>query len=89
MPFSEMKIDKSFVTDMATSKDCLVIVHSIIDLGHNLGLKVVAEGVEDVRIWRMLAEKRCDFAQGFYMAKPMPPEEFNRWLTSWRETTPG
>jgi len=88
MPFSEMKIDKSFVLDMADNKDCTVIVNSIIDLGHNLGLKVIAEGVEDVRIWRMLAEKNCDFAQGFYMAKAMPADEFNRWLTSWRETTP-
>ena len=89
MPFSELKIDKSFVLDMANNKDCAVIVNSILDLGHNLGLKVIAEGVEDVRIWRMLVEKGCDFAQGFYMAKPMPPEEFNRWLKSWRETTPG
>lgn len=88
MPFSEMKIDKSFVLDLANNKDCAVIVNSIIDLGHNLGLKVVAEGVEDIRIWRMLAERNCDFAQGFYMAKPMPAEEFNRWLVSWRETTP-
>ena len=89
MPFSELKIDKSFVLNMATNKDCAVIVNSVLDLGHNLGLKVIAEGVEDVRIWRMLVEKGCDFAQGFYMAKPMPPEEFNRWLKSWRETTPG
>jgi len=88
MPFSEMKIDKSFVLDMANNEDCTVIVNSIIDLGHNLGLKVIAEGVEDVRTWRMLVEKRCDYAQGFYMAKPMPVEEFGRWLTSWRETTP-
>lgn len=88
MPFSEMKIDKSFVLDMANNRDCTVIVNSIIDLGHNLGLKVVAEGVEDVRIWRMLAERNCDYAQGFYMAKPMPPEEFNRWLTNWRATSP-
>ncbi len=88
MPFSEMKIDKSFVLDMANNRDCTVIVNSIIDLGHNLGLKVVAEGVEDVRIWRMLAERNCDFAQGFYMAKPMPASEFGRWLTSWRETSP-
>jgi len=88
MPFSEMKIDKSFVMDMVSNRDCAVIVNSIIDLGRNLGLKVIAEGVEDIRIWRMLAERKCDYAQGFYMAKPMPPEEFNRWLTSWRETSP-
>ncbi len=88
MPFSEMKIDRSFVLDMANNRDYTVIVNSVIDLGHNLGLKVVAEGVEDVRIWRMLAERNCDYAQGFYMAKPMPPEEFNRWLTNWRATSP-
>lgn len=88
MPFSEMKIDKSFVMDMVSNRDCTVIVNSIIDLAHNLGLRVVAEGVEDVRIWRMLAERKCDYAQGFYMAKPMPADEFNRWLVSWRETAP-
>jgi EAL domain-containing protein (putative c-di-GMP-specific phosphodiesterase class I)/ActR/RegA family two-component response regulator len=88
MPFSELKIDKGFVMDMAASNDCLVIVNSIIDLGHNLGLKVIAEGVEDAQVWHMLAERKCDFAQGFYMAKPMPADEFNRWLVSWRETSP-
>jgi EAL domain-containing protein (putative c-di-GMP-specific phosphodiesterase class I)/ActR/RegA family two-component response regulator len=88
MPFSQMKIDKSFVMDMANNKDCAVIVNSIIDLGHNLELKIVAEGVEDVRVWRMLDERKCDYAQGFYMAKPMPAEEFNRWLRNWRETSP-
>lgn len=88
MPFSEMKIDKGFVMDMVNNRDNVVVVNSIIDLGHNLGLKIVAEGVEDVRVWNMLAERKCDYAQGFYMAKPMPPEEFNRWLTSWRATSP-
>ncbi|MCL2469771.1 MAG: EAL domain-containing response regulator [Alphaproteobacteria bacterium] len=86
MPFSEMKIDKSFVMDVVSNRDCAVVVNSIINLGHNLGLKVTAEGVEDVRIWRMLAERHCDYAQGFYMAKPMPPEEFNRWMINWRES---
>lgn len=86
MPFSELKIDRGFVMDMATNKDSSMIVNSIIDLGHNLGLKVIAEGVEDVRTWRLLENKGCDYAQGYYMAKPMPAAEFNRWLTSWRET---
>ncbi len=84
MPFSEMKIDKSFVTEMVTNKDCAAIVNSIIDLAHNLGLKAVAEGVEDIRIWRMLADKGCDYAQGFYMGKPMPANEFDMWLKNWR-----
>lgn len=84
MPFSEMKIDKSFVTDMANSRDCAVIVNSIIDLGHNLGLKVIGEGVEDVRVWRMLADKGCDYAQGYFIAKAMPPHDFGLWLRNWR-----
>ena len=89
MPFSEMKIDKSFVMDMVGNKDCSVIVNSIIDLGHNLGLKVVAEGVEDIRIWRLLADKGCDYAQGYYMAKAMPAGELGLWLKSWREKPAG
>jgi EAL domain-containing protein (putative c-di-GMP-specific phosphodiesterase class I)/CheY-like chemotaxis protein len=88
MPFNEIKIDKSFVIDMANNKDCEVIVNSIVDLGHNLGLKVIAEGVEDERSWQMLADKKCDYAQGYYMAKPMPSSEISRWLSSWRETAP-
>ena len=86
MPFSEMKIDRSFVQDMASNKDCAVIVNSIIDLGHNLGLKVLAEGVEDARTWRLLAEKNCDYAQGFYVAKAMSGDDLIRWLDSWRKT---
>ena len=86
MPFSEMKIDRSFVQDMVTNKDCAVIVNSIIDLGHNLGLKVLAEGVEDARTWRLLAEKNCDYAQGFYIAKAMSGDDLIRWLDSWRKT---
>jgi EAL domain-containing protein (putative c-di-GMP-specific phosphodiesterase class I) len=86
MPFSEMKIDKSFVIDMARNKDCAVIVNSIIDLGHNLGLKVIAEGIEDQRVWEMLSEKGCDYAQGFYMGRPMAAAEFNSWLEAWRKS---
>jgi len=85
MPFSEMKIDKSFVVDMAQNKDSVVIVNSIIDLGHNLGLKIIAEGVEDQRAWEMLREKGCDFAQGFHMGRPMAAAEFNIWLDAWRK----
>jgi EAL domain-containing protein (putative c-di-GMP-specific phosphodiesterase class I) len=84
MPFSELKIDKSFVIEMATNKDFAVIVNSVIDLAHNLGLKVIAEGVETSRAWDMLAERGCDFAQGFYMGKPMPANEFDVWLKNWR-----
>jgi EAL domain-containing protein (putative c-di-GMP-specific phosphodiesterase class I) len=85
MPFSEMKIDKSFVTDMIENPDCAVIVKAIIDLGHNLGLKIIAEGVETAPVWRVLGEKGCDFAQGYLMGKPMPAQDFELWLKNWRE----
>jgi EAL domain-containing protein (putative c-di-GMP-specific phosphodiesterase class I)/ActR/RegA family two-component response regulator len=88
MPFSEMKIDKSFVLDLATNKDSAVIVNSIIDLAHNLGLKVIAEGIEDAKVWRILAEKGCDYGQGFFMGKPMPAAEFDQWLKNWRAKPP-
>ena len=86
MPFSELKIDRSFVTDMSRNKDCTVIVNSIIDLGHNLGLKVIAEGIEDQRTWEMLSDKSCDYAQGFYMGRPMHASEFGIWLANWQKT---
>jgi len=84
MPFSELKIDKSFVMEMMANKDCAVIVNTIIDLAHNLGLRVIAEGVEDARIWNYLLEKGCDYAQGFFMGKPMPASAFDAWLANWR-----
>jgi len=84
MPFSELKIDRSFVTNMTTNKDHAVIVQSIIDLAHNLGLKVIAEGVEDIDVWNMLLEKKCDYMQGYYVARPMPSDEFDAWLSHWR-----
>ena len=66
-----------------------MIVNAIIDLAHNLGLKVIAEGVEDIQSWNVLLEKRCDYAQGFYMGKAMPAEAFDLWLKEWRAKTPG
>jgi EAL domain-containing protein (putative c-di-GMP-specific phosphodiesterase class I)/AmiR/NasT family two-component response regulator len=85
MPFSELKIDKSFVTDMANNKDCAVIVNSVIDLGHNLGLKVIAEGIEDQRAWEMLRDKGCDFGQGYFMGRPMTAANLGPWIESWRK----
>ncbi len=85
MPFSELKIDKSFVMDMVTNRDSAVIVNSIIDLARNLGLKVIAEGVETSRVWQLLNEKGCDFAQGYYVARPMGADDFNEWLARWHQ----
>lgn len=74
-PIDEIKIDKSFVMNMAKSQEDVVIVHSIIDLGHNLGLKVVAEGVEDRESMDLLTKLGCDEAQGYYFSRPLPPGE--------------
>jgi diguanylate cyclase len=59
-----------------------VIVKSTIDLGRNLGLQVVAEGVETAAVWERLSTLGCDFAQGFYLSHPLPPEELAAWLRS-------
>ena len=79
LPVDELKIDQSFVRDMQTDADDAVIVRSIIDLAHNLGIAVVAEGVENVQVWNLLRELHCDLAQGFYMGRPMPIDEFMQW----------
>jgi EAL domain-containing protein (putative c-di-GMP-specific phosphodiesterase class I)/GGDEF domain-containing protein len=75
-----IKIDKSFVENMENDKDAAVIVRSIIDLGHNLGLKVIAEGVETLEAKEMLTAFNCDEAQGYYFSYPVVPSEITRLL---------
>jgi EAL domain-containing protein (putative c-di-GMP-specific phosphodiesterase class I) len=82
LPFGVMKMDKSFVLDMAESRDSQVITHAIIDLGHALSLKVVGEGVESVRVWNLLKERQCDYAQGYFIAKPLAFSKLIEWLTA-------
>jgi len=88
LPVSELKIDKSFVTGLGESDDDgnATIVRSTSDLGHALGLSVVAEGVEDQRTLDLLDSFGCDGAQGFHIARPMPPRDFGEWLSTsaWR-----
>jgi diguanylate cyclase (GGDEF)-like protein len=72
LPIDVLKIDKSFVLQMHDNEDDAVIVRSTIDLGHNLGLKVVAEGVSSVTAWDRLRRLGCDVAQGYYLSKPVP-----------------
>ncbi len=82
----ELKIDKSFVTHLGggASEDAL-IVRSTIELGHNLGLEVVAEGVEDAAAWERLERFGCDLAQGYFVSRPLPEPQFREWLetSSW------
>ncbi len=80
LPVSEIKIDKSFVTDMEANASNAVIVRSTIDLAHNLGLSVVAEGVERQEVWSQLSHLGCDLAQGYLMARPLPATDFELWL---------
>jgi predicted signal transduction protein with EAL and GGDEF domain len=79
LPVNEIKIDKSFVSDMTSNENDLAIVRSIIELGHNLGLKVVAEGVESKAILDSLAALGCDHCQGYYISYPLPHERFMAW----------
>ena len=83
LPVDELKIDKSFVITMERDTDDAQIVRSTIDLAHNLGLRVVAEGVENAAVWNLLRELNCDQAQGFHMGKPMHVSEFASWTQSW------
>ncbi len=82
LPVNEVKIDRSFVLSMATNHDDAVIVRSTIDMAHNLGLSAVAEGVEDGEVWRMLAERGCDTAQGYFITPGLPMKELVRWLAA-------
>jgi EAL domain-containing protein (putative c-di-GMP-specific phosphodiesterase class I) len=82
LPVIEIKADKSFVTTMATVTDDAAIVRSIIDLAHNLSIKVVAEGVEDAATMELLIAYGCDTAQGFYFARPVTSDELPGWLES-------
>ncbi|WP_448641296.1 putative bifunctional diguanylate cyclase/phosphodiesterase [Geodermatophilus sp. URMC 63] len=80
LPVDELKIDRSFVMDMQDNDNDAVLVRSSIDLGHNLGLTVVAEGVEDLDTHQALARLGCDVVQGFHWARPMAGAELTEWL---------
>ncbi|CAN7364354.1 EAL domain-containing protein [Acidovorax sp. LjRoot38] len=79
LPVHELKIDKSFVMGMETGEDDAMIVRSTIDLAHNLGLTVVAEGVETAAILERLRTLACDEAQGYHIARPLPVDDFLAW----------
>ena len=80
MPFTEIKVDRSFVTGMCRDRDAAVIVRAIVGLGVTLGLRTVAEGVESEEVMAALADIGCDVAQGFLIARPMPAADVSGWL---------
>ena len=89
LPVSELKIDRSFVMTMITNPGNAMIVQSIIDLGHNLGLTLVAEGVETEQALTALAGLRCDVAQGYHLCRPLPVPAFDFWCAERTGTVPG
>ncbi|GHE10956.1 bifunctional diguanylate cyclase/phosphodiesterase [Klenkia taihuensis] len=92
LPIDELKIDKSFVLGMSTSQSESFIARSIVELAHNLGLRVVAEGVEDEVTRDLLAEMGCDKLQGFLVSRPLPDDRLENWLlarTGVRSAAPG
>ena len=87
----ELKIDRSFVMQMADDENDAVIVRSTIDLAHNLGLEVVAEGIECERHIDLLAELNCDVGQGYFVSHPLPSPELAKWMqeSPWRPAPQG
>jgi diguanylate cyclase (GGDEF)-like protein len=80
LPINELKIDRSFVSPMLQDESDLIIVRSTINLGHDLGLRIIAEGVEDAPTLERLAALGCDSAQGYHLSRPMPGNAFTTWL---------
>jgi len=80
LPVSQLKIDGSFVANMATDEEDAAIVASTIDLARSLGLSVVAEGVESEMVWQQLHDFGCDFVQGYYLSRPLSADQMTRWL---------
>jgi diguanylate cyclase (GGDEF)-like protein len=88
LPLAEVKVDRSFVKGMVHDPDDAAIVGSIVQLAAALGLRVVAEGVEDEPTWRRLAAAGCQLAQGWFYARPMPADELLPWLARYRKLAP-
>jgi diguanylate cyclase (GGDEF)-like protein/PAS domain S-box-containing protein len=84
LPVNEIKVDRSFVMNMDEDEDDATIVRSTIDLGRNLGLDVVAEGVENEKVWDRLRALGCTAAQGYYLSRPVPAFELGTWLLARR-----
>jgi diguanylate cyclase (GGDEF)-like protein/PAS domain S-box-containing protein len=82
LPVDEIKIDRSFVMNMSAEAGDAVIVRSTVDLGRNLGLDVVAEGVESLELWNRLRDLGCNIAQGYYLSRPLPSDQLTTWLQS-------
>jgi EAL domain-containing protein (putative c-di-GMP-specific phosphodiesterase class I) len=88
LPFTEVKIDQAFVADVARSSDCRLIVRSIAELAHGLGLSATAEGIETVEQLRLVRELGCDNAQGYLISPPLEPGALKEWSRKFRRAWP-
>ena len=86
IPYSEMKLDQSFVRNATLDSEARAIVESSIELGHKLGMRVVAEGIERQEDWDLISELGCDQGQGYFLARPMQPDDLPGWIERWNAT---
>lgn len=86
IPFSELKIDRQFVHNAVNNAAARAILESSIELARKLNLSIVAEGVENQSDWDLVDELGCDMVQGYFIAKPMPVEDFKKWIENWQST---
>ena len=89
LPADELKIDRAFVQHLATDRADQAIVQSTVNLAHSLGMHVVAEGVEDQATWNLLDILGCNIVQGYYLSRPVPAQDLERWLGERKETAAG
>jgi len=80
LPLSKLKIDKSFIMDMIKDENDAVIVLSTIDLAHNLGMQVIAEGIEEKEILELLSILGCKLGQGYFISRPISENDFEKWI---------
>ena len=88
LPFTEVKIDQAFVADVERSRDCRLIIQSITDLAHGLGLSATAEGVETIQQLRLVRELGCDVVQGYLISPPLEPKALKPWKMKFRRGWP-
>jgi len=88
LPFTEVKIDQAFIADADRSSDCRLIIRTITELAHGLGLIATAEGVETIEQLRHVHELGCDFVQGYLISPPMEPQALKGWLADFRPRWP-
>jgi len=85
MPFSELKIDKMFVRESESNRDMMRVVRACVQLGHELDMKIVAEGIETVASWKRMRASGCDIGQGHAFAPALDSTSLTAWIEQWRQ----